>query len=572
MVRRWLSVSSTAVALAAASVMIVGARQAATPPAQVTIKVDTARKAGPLTPIWAWYGHDEPNYTYTPNGKKLLSELAAANAPVPVYMRVHNLLTSGDGKAALKWGSTNAYTEDANGRPVYDWKIVDQIITTYMERKMKPFVQLGFTPEAMTSAPPGTPYKHSWQPGGNASIYTGWTWPPKDYAKWGELCYQLTKHLVEKYGRQEVESWWFEVWNEPDIGYWHGATPETKREDFNKLYDYSVTGVRRALPTAKIGGPEVTGGAQAMLRTFLEHTLRGTNQATGQVGTPVDLITFHAKGQPTFVDGHVRMGVSSQLRNINGHFAAIKSFPEYARTPIVIGESDPEGCAACGMTHYPQNGYRNGTMFSSYTAEQITRTFELVDLHGVNLIGALSWAFLFEDQPYFDGFRDLATNGIDKPVLNVFRMLGQMGGDRVPVTSTGALTLEAVRDQGVRGAPDINALASRSARSAAVLVFNYHDDDLPAPDSAVELAVEGLPNGRATLSHYRVDKTHSNSYERWKAMGSPQTPTPAQFAELEKAGQLEQVHPPRQVTIAGGRIVESFALPRSGVSLVKLTW
>ena len=305
----------------------------------------------------------------------------------------------------------------------------------------------------------------------------------------------------------------------------------------------------------------------------MEHTLRGKNYATGQVGSPVDLMTFHAKGAPTFQpDGHVRMGVMNQLRSIDAAFNAIKSFPEYLKTPIIIGESDPEGCAACGVTHYPQNGYRNGTMFSSYTAEQITRSYQLADLHGVNLVGAVSWAFLFEDQPYFDGFRDLATNGIDKPVLNVFRMLGQMSGDRVSAESSAGLTLESVRDTSVRGAADISALASRAARSAAVLVFNYHDDDLPAPDANVDVTIEGVPDGRATLTHYRIDKTHSNAYERWKAMGSPQSPTPIQFAELEKAGQLEVLQPARQVTIANGRLVESFALPRQGVSLVKLTW
>ena len=100
----------------------------------VTIRVDTAARKGLMYPIWAWFGHDEPNYTYTPNGKKLLSALAAAS-PVPVYMRVHNLLTSGDGRYALKWGSTNAYTEDANGNPIYDWKIVDQIIDAYVNAR-----------------------------------------------------------------------------------------------------------------------------------------------------------------------------------------------------------------------------------------------------------------------------------------------------------------------------------------------------------------------------------------------------------------------------------------------------
>jgi xylan 1,4-beta-xylosidase len=267
------------------------------------------------------------------------------------------------------------------------------------------------------------------------------------------------------------------------------------------------------------------------------------------------------------------MGVANQLRSINNHFAVVKEFPMYAKTPIVIGESDPEGCAACGVTHYPQNGYRNGTMFPTYTALQIARTYELADLHQVNLLGAVTWAFLFEDQPYFDGFRDLATNGINKPVLNTFRMLGQMGGQRVQALSSAGLPVEEIRDRGVRGAPDISALAARSPRSATVLVWHYHDDDLPAPAAPVTLTIDGLPAGPATVAHFRIDETHSNSYAAWLRMGSPQNPTPAQYAELERASELQALRPARHVTIgADGRMAETFDLPRKSVSFIKVEW
>jgi xylan 1,4-beta-xylosidase len=145
------------------------------------------------------------------------------------------------------------------------------------------------------------------------------------------------------------------------------------------------------------------------------------------------------------------MSVSNQLRAIANGFTVAASFPELKGVPIVIGESDPEGCAACPVRTNPSNAYRNGTMFSSYTAEQLARTYELADRHGVNLLGAVSWAFEFEGQPYFDGFRDLSTNGVAKPVLNVFRMLGLMRGDRVNVNSSGALPLDEVRDRSVTG-------------------------------------------------------------------------------------------------------------------------
>jgi xylan 1,4-beta-xylosidase len=522
-----------------------------------------------MSPMWAWFGYDEPNYTYMKDGRELLSELAGLS-PVPVYVRAHNLLTSGDGTPALKWGSTNAYTEDASGRPRYDWTIVDRILDTYLERKMKPFVQIGFMPEALSSKP--VPYKHDWAPGLPYNrIYTGWAYPPKDYDKWRELVYQFGRHVLQRYGQREVDTWIWEVWNEPDIGYWQGTPIE-----FQKLYDYAADGLRRALPTAAIGGPEVTGPngqrTQQILREFLEHCLRGTNFATGRIGSPLDYVTFHAKGSPRVVDGHVRMGISNQLRAIDNGFRIVRSFPELKDTPIILGESDPEGCAACSVATNPENAYRNGTMYSSYTAAQIARTYELADRHQVTLRGSVTWAFEFENQPYFAGFRDLATNGLDKPVLNVFRMLGQMSGTRLAVESSSAGALDVIRDSGVRERPDVHALAARTDRSIAVLVWNYHDDDVSAPAAEIDLTIDRARNGEATLTHTRVDQDHSNSYEAWKRMGSPQAPTPAQYAQLEKAGKLQPLRPPERIRVEDGTARLSFSLPRQGVSLLTLTY
>ena len=550
-------------ALAAAAAALVAQSQE-----QVSIRVDTREALGAMTPMWAWFGYDEPNYTYMKDGRKLLTDLAELS-PVPVYVRAHNLLTTGDGTPGLKWGSTNAYTEDAAGRPVYDWTIVDRIMDTYVERKMKPLVEIGFMPEALSTKP--QPYRHDWAPGLDyGRIYTGWTYPPKDYAKWGELVHQWVKHSVDRYGKKEVESWYWEVWNEPDIGYWRG-TPE----EFRKLYDYAADGLKRALPTAKIGGPHVTGPngqrTQQLLRDFIEHCLRGTNGATGKTGTPLDFVAFHAKGAPRVVDGHVRMGISNQLRAIDNGFKIAASFPEMNGVPIVIGESDPEGCAACSVKTNPENAYRNGTMYSSYTAAQIARTYELADLHKVNLLGSVTWAFEFEGQPYFAGFRDLATNGLGKPVLNVFRMLGKMSGSRVKVQSSSAATLEEIRDKGVRSRPDIYAIAARGARDVSILVWNYHDDDLPAPAADIELAIDGVKNGAATITHYRVDGDHSNSYAAWLKMGSPQDPSPEQYRQLERAGSLAMLGAAKKVRISGGTLTERFSLPRQGVSLVVIT-
>ncbi len=529
------------------------------------IHVDLSKETGDMKPIWAWFGHDEPNYTYMKDGKKLLSELAALS-PVPVFVRTHNLLTTGNGRPALKWGSTNVYTEDSQGNPVYYWKIVDSIFDTYMARKMKPLAQIGFMPEALSTHP--QPYQHSWRPGAPyKDVFTGWAYPPKDYNKWRELIYQWAKHCVARYGKKEVESWWWEVWNEPNIGYWQGTV-----EEYCKLYDYAADGLRRALPSARIGGCDITGGGSKFLSAFLEHCLHETNYATGKTGSPLDMVLFHAKGQPRVADGNVVMNVGIQMRNIRDALVTINSFAALKNIPLVIGESDPEGCAACGMSTNPENAYRNGTMYSSYTAASFARKYLLADSFDVNLTGAVSWAFEFEDQPWFAGFRDLATNGVDKPVLNVFRMFGMMKGKRVAVDGNRMYKLETFVDSSVRGQTDIGAIAAKDKRSATILVWNYHDEDRQGPPEKTMLNIDGLPASAVTITEYRVDNEHSNSYEAWKKMGSPQHPTAEQVRMLQQAGQLQKMHDKPLKLTAKNKIVIGLNLPRQGVSLLKIDW
>lgn len=555
---RWL--------LAALALPAALAAQSAAPFA-VSIKVDASQLKAELKPIYRFFGADEPNYATMKDGRKLIGELGAlggSGAP-QVYFRTHNLLVTGDGTPALKWGSTNIYTEDAQGHAIYSWTIVDNIFATYLARGVKPYVQIGFMPQALSTKP--EPYQHTFRPGlPYDDIYTGWAYPPKDYAKWGELIYQWVKHCVERFGRAEVESWWWEVWNEPNIGYWKG-TPE----EFQKLHDYAIAGVRRALPGARVGGPDVAGSGGAFMQAFLEHNLHGKNYATGATGTPMDFVSFHAKGSPTFVDGHVRMGIAAQLRVIDQGFARVAAIPELKSKPIVIGESDPDGCAACQGA---QLGYRNGTMFSSYTAAVFARKHLLAEKYGVNLEGALTWAFEFEDQPYVAGFRALATNGIDLPVLNVFRMMAKMSGRRVAVESSGDAGLDSIVRNGVRGAPDVSALASLAPGKLAVMVWHYHDDDVVGPDATVTLDLASLPSSvnAVRVTHYRIDDSHSNAFAEWKRMGSPIAPTRRQYDALEAAGQLAQLGAAETIRLERSAATITFTLPRQAVSLLVVEW
>ena len=538
-------------------------------PFDVRIAVPADRRRAPYRPIWNWFGYDEPNYTYTENGRKLLGELASLS-PAPVYARTHNLLTSGDGTPALKWGSTNAYTEDAAGRPVYDWTIIDRIFDAYRDAGVTPFVQVGFMPEALSLEP--VPYRHSFPDMGPRGIKTGWATPPKDFGKWSDLVAAWAEHLCGRYGKTVVASWPWEVWNEPDGNYWTGSV-----EDFCRLYDVTVEALVRVLPGVRVGGPHTCGahgrpGAGPFLRRFLEHCLSGTNWATGGRGTQLDFVGCHAKGRPSLGSGVVRMGLQRHLNDIRTNLDIVKEFPELAGRPVILGESDPEGCAACSMRTHPENAYRNGPLYGAYVVEAIARTYEISRRAGVDIEGSVTWAFLFEGQPYFEGFRDLATNGIDKAVLNAFRMLGKLGGNWLEVASSHALSLDAILGEGVRGAPDVNALATADEAGVSILLWHYHDDDARGPDASIAVEVSGLTQGSKPVSvrHFRMDEHHSNAHRLWHEMGQPQSISGEAYARLQRAGQLQTFEPERAVPARNGTVRLSCSLPRHGISLLRL--
>jgi xylan 1,4-beta-xylosidase len=337
------------------------------------------------------------------------------------------------------------------------------------------------------------------------------------------------------------------------------------------------------LPHAKIGGPESTGvyaaknGAaknglsksEAFLRQFLEHCAHGKNAATGGTGAPLDFISYHPKGSPKFVNGHVVMDIGRQLAAVERGMEVVASFPEWRDTPIVLGESDPEGCAACQSA---QNGYRNGPLYGVSVAEATARTWELAREHDVHVQGAVTWAFTFEDQPYFAGFRELATNGVDKAVLNVFRMMAMLGGDWVRTESTGAMPAKQIVTGSVIDRPDVDAIATRRPHEVDVLLWNYHDADMPAVAAEIALEVRGLPQARMTEDAYLMDASHSNAYAAWKQMGGPQKPSAEQQRVLVKAGELERVVGARPVVVKDGAAHLQMLLARQGVMLVRLRW
>jgi xylan 1,4-beta-xylosidase len=530
-------------------------------PATVDVSVDATAAGAPLERVWPYYGYDEINYTTVPEGSALLGAIAAAHT-APVHVRSHFLLNTGDGTPAMKWGSTNVYTEDAGGNPIYSWTLTDGIMDTITGAGALPFVEIGFMPEALSTHP--TPYRNS----STTTLDGGCFYPPTDYTKWADLIRAWATHADGRYP-DVAANWLWELWNEPDFPYWNGTFDE-----YAKLYDYTEAALHEAIPGAPLGGPAVAGAGSSFLRQFLQHCATGTNAVTGGTGTRLDLVTFHAKGGVAVTGGYVEMNLGNQLRLHRAGFNSVAAFSQFRQTPVYVTEADPDGCAACPASDTPADAYRNSPAYGAYEVAMMKHSLELQTQVGVKLGGLLTWAFTFPGTPYFAGYRTLTTNGINLPVMGAFKLLGRLDGTRLPLTSSGARALDDILANSVRGEPDVDGIATRNGDAVQVLVWNYHDRIAATAAAPVHLAIN-VPvsfGQSARVSHQRVDESHGDAYTVWVSQGKPGSPSAAQADALRQAMDPEPLVPDTIVAVAAdGSLAVDFDLPRFGVSLVTLT-
>jgi len=534
--------------------------------ADIHIQIN-ATKCSPLRRIWRYIGYDEPNYTYTQNGRELLGKLGSMSDG-PYFIRCHFLLCTGDGTGRPKWGSTNVYTEDAQGNPVYSWDIIDRIFDTYQDTGCIPFVEIGFMPLALTTAPEGIPYERI----RNA----GWGYPPRDYSRWADLIRALARHCLQRYGLREVSRWYWELWNEPDIMYWQGTIAE-----YCRLFDYTEEALHSVLPQAKFGGPAVTGPgrpeAGEFLRAFLAHCVGGENAVNGGRGARLDYITFHTKGGGYRKNGGAAKQTPTMhtlVSHVDSGLAIVGEFPAFKGLEINLSECDPDGWAAGGKHDNPNLHFRNTEYYASYVAGTVCK---LIDFRteGPNQVdGMLTWAFQFEGREYFEGLRTLSTNGIDKPVLNVFRMLACLGGTRLALTCDGSREPLASREgDTAEDAFDVSAIAAQDQSGGIQLFIVAHHDDWDIERKmTIQAHLKGLqPNRGYSVMSFRVSRTEGNACTAWAKMGEPRQPSQEQLSSLREASRLRpQGHPELKADGAGdGEIV--FTLESHSIWLLEIS-
>jgi len=543
----------------------------------VKINVNANEKLGDFAHTWNYIGYDECNYTTSPGGKLLLEKFGEL-ADAPFFMRPHHLLCTGNTMGEYKWGSTNVYTEDENGNPVYDFEVLDKICDAMVESGNKPFFEIGFMPRDLADPRradnPEKGYQISvWAAQKDYQI-KGWCMPPKDYDKWYDLIYAIVAHLVERHGKEEIESWYFEMWNEPqDSGpYWKGTY-----EEFYKLNDYTQAAVHAALPTAKFGGPSVvnTRGADSsgakMLDEYLEHCKNGTNFKTGEKGTRLDYITWHVKGGGYKFNRLAEKQIPSVKSFIEQNQTCVDILKKhgYDKLEVVLSEADPDGWAAGGMYDNFNLNFRNTEYYASYVASSYKNTYDLAESAGMD-IRPQAWAFMFDNERCFEGTRTFSTQGINKAVFNIFKFYSMLGNKRIALTSSRDLDPAVFADDfGTAEGPEVDGWATTKCDgSVQMLVYCHHDDWDVKQVFPIELTLEGV-TGEYHMKHYRIDAGHSNAYAEWVRQGKPDYPTGMQYDAIKARDGLELLEAP-STKQAQGTLSLAFDLPTHGMSLITL--
>ncbi len=538
-----------------------------------SVRVDAAADQGELVRIWESVGYDEINWTYTPTGKRLLQKFRAAGDR-PFHIRPHYVFCSGTGFGIPHWGNGNVYHEDASGTPYYDFTIVDQTYDAIVGAGHHVLVELAFTPRDLLPDESASLVVES-----SPTVYSNyeagaWAFPPRDYERWHDLVAAHVRHCLDRYGEAEVATWLWELWNEPDIFYWRG-TPE----QFYDLYTVTAAAVRSVLPQGQVGGPAVTGSGVEFLRGFLAHT--------SAHDVPLDFVSFHTKGSaftPWRVYGPTG-GPAPEQQNPSAHkmlfeirrlLRVIGEFEQYRSLPAIVDECDAGVPAHYSVYDNANFAFQNTEYYPVFQAKIFKKILDLNTTEPVRVTQATSWSFYFEGERYFEGTRAFLTaGGVEKPLLNAYRMLSRLGPRRIQATSTAEHPVALLDQAAGRCMPEeVDVLASRDDDGQlAVLVWRhaddqYHRDEQP---TSTDVQVSGLPDGTYAVEHLRIDADHSNAHTVWAALGSPQDPTADELAAISARQGLEPLTDVGTVTVTGGTLALDVSLPLPAVSLLVIT-
>ncbi len=471
-----------------------------------TIQVDLRAKGEPFPHFWEqMFGSGRAILSLRESYRNDLREVKAATDFK--YVRFHAIFDD----------EVGVYDEDTAGKPLYNFSYVDQIYDGLLKAGVRPFVELSFMPTKL---------------GAENDIQAFWykpnVSPPKDYKKWGELVGQFARHLVERYGIDEVSQWYFEVWNEPNLDFWAGVP---KEQTYYQLYDAAARALKLVSPRLRVGGPATA--QAAWVDRFIQHV--------AQENVPVDFVSTHVYGNDLASDV---FGTQEQIPRSQMVCRAVRKVHDQINAslrphlPLIWSEYN--------ASYKNETDVTDSIYMGPWMADTIRQCDGLVDMMSY-------WTFsdVFEEQgvvkrPFYGGYGLIAEDGLPKPAFNAFKLLHRLGDTRIPVNGN-------------------DILATRRADGRLVMaVWNLTAPGGEGEWKDIVLQLNSLA-GESQAFVYRLDADHGSLLKAYAEMGSPADPTQAQVQSLRHAARLLA---PESWSIHNGRI--ELRLPPDALALIEV--
>jgi xylan 1,4-beta-xylosidase len=451
--------------------------QTSTPPASIEIDVNAEAHAFPH--FWErMFGSGRAILSLRESYRQDLRETRRITGIE--YVRFH----------AIFHDEVGLYDEEASGKPVYNFSYIDQIYDGLLENKVRPFVELSFMPKKLTAD-------------ANA-LHPFWykqnVAPPKDWGKWEQLIENFARHLVQRYGEEEVAQWYFEVWNEPNIDFWAG---NPKEPTYYELYDHAARAIKRVSGRLRIGGPSTAQAAWA--DRFLAHCK--------EKNVPVDFVSTHVYGNDKAEDV---FGTHEQISRNEMVCRAVKKVHEqiaasaYPQMPLLWTEYNAD------YGNQPQ------VTDSAYMGPFLANTIRNCD-GMTEMMSYWTFSDVFEEQgvvkkPFYGGFGILAERGIPKAAFNDFALLHQLGETRIEAKSDSVL------------------VTRRKDGSLVLVAWNLFLPEERGALKTITLRLKGVAAKQARVTI--VDREHGSPLPEYEKMGSPVSPTGPQIEALRKAARM----------------------------------
>ena len=476
-----------------------------------TITVDANAPTTPLPHFWEqMFGSGRANLALRADYRKDMRTVKSVTDFR--YVRFHGILDD----------DNDVYSEDAQGNPVYNFSYVDQIYDGLLAEGVRPYVEISFMPKALASR---MDYQAFW--------YRPVVAPPKSYAKWDALITAFAKHLVDRYGIDEVSQWYFEVWNEPNLDFWAGVPRE---QTYFELYDHTARALKSVSQRIRVGGPATA--QAAWVSDIIAHATENH--------VPLDFVSSHVYGNDT-ADNVFKDGEAAPTQPIPPHGMVCVGIDKVHQE--ILHSARPQ-IPLIWSEFNASYGNQQEVTDSIYMGPWLANTIRECD-GKVNMMSYWTFSDVFEEQgvvktPFYGGFGLIAEDDIPKPSFNAFVMLHELGDERI-------------------AEPEDDVLATkRKDGKLAIAVWNLVEPDATGADKTITLELKGTaPN--AQVSIMRSDEHHGDTLDAWKSMGSPRYPSQEQIESLKKAS---QPGPPEVTTLDGNKL--TITVPPMGLAVVEV--